>query len=143
MLLDHLGLLAELAELGDILGSLLREPHVNLATAFDRLGLYDSAIVHGRRAIRLGSHTGIAYNNTGLAFYHIQQYDSALANFAAALEQDPELVSALSNRGILYLEMGDTARARRDLEAVIALGSDPGLTADARVRLRRLRGSRR
>jgi len=74
-----------------------------------------------------------------MAFQHLHQYDSALASFDAALARDPRLVVALSNRGILRLQMGDSDGARRDLEAVVAIGTNPDLTADARDRLRSIK----
>ena len=74
-----------------------------------------------------------------MAFFHLRQYDSALAYFDSSLARDPDLVLALSNRGIVNQQMGRTAAARHDLQAVVQMGTDPGLSADARRRLARLR----
>lgn len=63
------------------------------------------------------------YAHSAYMLFEHQEYDAAMADYAAALALDSHNASALANRGISYFWMGDLARARSDFDA--ALAADP------------------
>ena len=56
---------------------------------FDELEEYESAIEQLTSYLKKKPHSGIAYNNRGLAFSEIGKGDEALLDFAKAIESSP------------------------------------------------------
>jgi tetratricopeptide (TPR) repeat protein len=63
----------------------------------------------------------IAYNNRGLAFQAIGQYDRAIQDYTAAITLDPAEYLAYTNRGVAFHAMGQFDRAIQDFTAAIHL----------------------
>ena len=57
-----------------------------------------------------------------------QNFDRSLRHYDRALELKPDLAQAYMYRGVLFTQMGDTARARADHERLLKL--DPRLAAE-------------
>jgi len=57
------------------------------------------AVDYWGRAIRAEQHTAESYNNRGLAYYELKQYDKAIKDFNKAIKLDPDHVVAYNNRG--------------------------------------------
>ena len=84
---------------------------------------YEGAINDSTRAIQYKQSTSaMAYNNRGYAYYCLNQIDKSLADFDKALDLQPELAMALSNRARIYYErFGDYQSAIRDYESAISI----------------------
>jgi tetratricopeptide (TPR) repeat protein len=63
------------------------------------------------------------YVNSGYMLYEHREFDAAIADYNAALARDTRNALGLGDRGLLYLAMGDDARAQADFDA--ALAADP------------------
>lgn len=119
--------------LADLDKALEQEPHFPQAYAA-RGALYltldrpASAVEDLKRAIELGlTDDPTVYLNLGLAYFHLDIYDAAEANFRKALELDPNMAAAHFNLGTLYLKKGDNEAALEHLNKSIEL--DPNFAA--------------
>ncbi len=65
------------------------------------------AVDYWGRAIRSKQNTVEAYNNRGLAYHELKQYDKAIADFSQAIKLDPAHVAAYNNRGNAYYEINE------------------------------------
>ena len=64
---------------------------------------YTKAILHPQRfANKLNSKYAEAYNKRGVAYYYLQKYDLAIADYTKAVELDPKFAWAYHNRGLAY-----------------------------------------
>jgi tetratricopeptide (TPR) repeat protein len=63
-----------------------------------------------------------AYNNRGIAYVWVKNYDLALADFNKAIELNPKDGKAYNNRAIVYSYQGETAKALQDLHKAQSLG---------------------
>jgi TolA-binding protein len=63
------------------------------------------AVDYWSRAIRKNQNTVKAYNNRGIAYHELKQYDKAIKDYNQAIKLDPANVSAYNNRGNSYYEM--------------------------------------
>jgi signal transduction histidine kinase len=89
----------------------------NLGAIYNRLGLYDSALVFLREGLRVGlpleeqgkENISEIYNNIGNAYYYQKQYDDAIAWFRINYEKDlaGHLPSRLADLWVDVLNMGD------------------------------------
>lgn len=57
-----------------------------------------------------------------------QNFEASLAHYNRAIELKPDLAQAYMYRGVLFMQQGETARARQDLERLRRL--DATLAAD-------------
>ncbi len=119
--------------LADLDKALEQEPHFPQAYAA-RGALYltldrpASAVEDLKRAIELGlTDDPTVYLNLGLAYFHLDIYDAAEANFRKALELNPNMAAAHFNLGTLYLKKGDDKAALEHLNKAIEL--DPNFAA--------------
>lgn len=89
-------------------------PHYNVAgtRAFDA-GQYSAAARAFRLAVSLAPGDARAHYNLGNAYEELHDYDSAIAEYQLALEQDDRLVRAYNNLGRVYL------RARTDPDSAL------------------------
>jgi tetratricopeptide (TPR) repeat protein len=62
-----------------------------------------------------------AYNNRGIAYANVSDYDRAVADYRRALALDPNFARAFINRGLVYQQAGDFIRALLDLDQAVAL----------------------
>jgi len=65
------------------------------------------AVDYWGRAIRSKQHPVESYNNRGLAYHELKQYEKAIADFSQAIKLDPAHVAAYNNRGNAYYAMNE------------------------------------
>jgi len=77
---------------------------------------------------REGANVAAAYNNRGVAKFGKGYVDDAVADFTAALNQNPKFVDAFKNRGLAYKMQGTPDKAIDDFNQAIRLdGNSPEL----------------
>ena len=93
------------------------------------LGDHEQAVVHFTRAIESGDLVGnvlvVAYNNRGLAYQDLGDFERAIADYGEALRLDPGYALAYNNSGLSYANLGDFDSAIADYGEALRL--DPGL----------------
>jgi tetratricopeptide (TPR) repeat protein len=69
-----------------------------------------------------------AYNNRGVAYVLIGQYDQAISDYTKAIEINPEFARAYNNRGVAYYFKGKYKKAWVDVSKAQSLGGqvNPG-----------------
>ena len=72
------------------------------------------AVDYWGRAIRSKQNTAEAYNNRGLAYHELKQYDKAIKDYNQAIRLAPAQVAAYNNRGNSYYEMDEYQLALAD-----------------------------
>ena len=74
-----------------------------------------------------------AHNNLAFALrmQGAQNFERSLRHYDRALELKPELAQAYMYRGVLFTQMGDTARARADHRRLLTLDPDLAAQLDA------------
>jgi tetratricopeptide (TPR) repeat protein len=80
------------------------------------------------RAIELHPDEAVTgpYIARGLAYFQLEQYDKAQADFGAAVEADPRgAAEAYFYRALTFIDMADALSARADLEAFLLMTDDP------------------
>ncbi len=73
------------------------------------------------RASMVGLDAAVLYNNRGSAYLALGQYEEALADLTAAIEDEPEMVNALLNRAATYAQMERYERGIEDIDRALAL----------------------
>ena len=68
------------------------------------------------------------YFNQGVAWNEKGDYDKAISEYTKAIEINPSLEEAYSNRGLAYLLLGQSQPGCHDLQKACELGSCIGLT---------------
>jgi tetratricopeptide (TPR) repeat protein len=81
----------------------------------------DKAIEYWGHAINQKQNIPIAYNNRGLAYYDLKQYQAAIKDYDKAIQQDPDYVAALNNRGNSFYELAEYQRALTDFNQSLQL----------------------
>ena len=72
----------------------------------------------------LGNPYAIGYNNRGIHYFDIGEFDKAIEYFNKAIRLDPEFAIAYYNRGCAYNEKGDYDRAIGDYNKAVVLKPD-------------------
>ena len=72
------------------------------------------AVDYWGRAIRSKQNTAEAYNNRGLAYHELKQYDKAIKDYNQAIRLAPAQVAAYNNRGNSYYEIDEYQLALAD-----------------------------
>jgi len=72
------------------------------------------AVDYWDRAIRQKQNTVQAYNNRGLAYSELKQYQKAIKDYSQAIKLDPDHVAAYNNRGNSYYELNEYEMALAD-----------------------------
>jgi len=72
------------------------------------------AVDYWGRAISQKQNTVQAYNNRGLAYSEIKQYQKAIKDYSQAIKLDPDHVAAYNNRGNSYYELNEYEMALTD-----------------------------
>ena len=75
----------------------------------------------------LGNPYAMNYNNRGLAYFDIGEFDKAIEYFNKAIRLAPEFTIAYYNRGYAYNEKGDYDRAIGDYNKAVVLKPDHAL----------------
>lgn len=73
------------------------------------------AVDYWGRAISNKQNTVEAYNNRGLAYHELKQYDRAIKDYSQAIKLDPGHAAAYNNRGNSYYERNEYQLALADL----------------------------
>jgi len=81
----------------------------------------NKAIEYWGHAISQKQNTAKAYNNRGLAYYDLKQYQKAIKDYDQAIKQDPGYVAAFNNRGNSYYELAEYQRALTDFNQSLQL----------------------
>jgi predicted Zn-dependent protease len=80
-----------------------------------------TAINYWNRAISSKQDTASAYNNRGLAYHELKQYQRAINDYNQAIKLDPEYAAAYNNRGNSYYELSEYQLALRDFNQSLNL----------------------
>ncbi len=89
-----------------------------------RVGVWRDSITLWNNLLHRRQDIWVAYLNRGLAEYEKGDYQTALADFNAALQLNPKSDKALNNRAATYISLGDPATALRDFDEAIRLNPD-------------------
>jgi len=79
-------------------------------------GRLDLALKDCNRALQISPQFVTAQQNRGLVRLKQKQWRSAIRDYSAALAQDGDRPTALFGRGFAYLQIGETAKARIDVQ---------------------------
>ena len=82
---------------------------------------YEAAVKHYTRSIQLDPNQITAYNNRGLAYSNLRDYNNAINDFDRAVEINPTYPDAYHNRGVVYIRLGKHDRAIDDYNRAIEL----------------------
>lgn len=85
---------------------------------------FEESVEAYRRAIAIQDPSPIAWNNLGNSLRMLGELDEADHCFATALDQKPEYLSALKNRGTLWIWAGEIGRGMRWYEAGLRVAPD-------------------
>lgn len=96
------------------------ESQTNLATAYLELGRVADAERVYKWILATGAEHPPAYNGLGLIAIQRQDHNTARGYFERAVQEDPDLVEAQLNLGLIYKMEGDRARARVCFETFLA-----------------------
>jgi tetratricopeptide (TPR) repeat protein len=84
--------------------------------------------------LALAPPSAVIFNNRGVVYGDMKDYDNAIADFDAALKLEPASRAAWLNRGASYEAKGDLTRALSDYDQAFRLKGDDGPT---RISIRR------
>jgi len=82
------------------------------------------AIEYLNNAIKLKPDYVEAYNNRGLAYFNLGQYQRAIKDYNKALRLKPDFTKAYYNRGSAYRHLGKHQRAIEDYDNALRLKPD-------------------
>jgi tetratricopeptide (TPR) repeat protein len=103
------------------------QPPAGWAAGTYRVELYVRGLPVAGGAFEVGEAASAAERvSRGMHYATQQRWDEALAEFSAALAQDPKKVDAYSNRAFVYYQKGQNDRAIADGTAALALNPRSG-----------------
>ena len=82
---------------------------------------YKESITHYTKVIELKSDFREVYNNRGITYHRIQEFDLAIKDFNKALALNSNDVDSYNNRGVVYYDKGDFEKAIKDFDTAIHL----------------------
>jgi tetratricopeptide (TPR) repeat protein len=82
-------------------------------------GAYEAALADLTRVVHLRAGAGAFYWR-GMAFYHLQLYAAAIADFTEAIAHQPEYLQLYYWRGLSAYQLQDYAAALSDLDQVLS-----------------------
>jgi tetratricopeptide (TPR) repeat protein len=91
------------------------------------LGRNAEAIIDFNKAIEISPSLTKTYNNRGLSYDHLGNFQQAMRDFDKAIELDPGFAAVYNNRGITYRHLSNFQQAIGDFDKAIEL--DPGYAA--------------
>ncbi|HEY9769659.1 MAG TPA: tetratricopeptide repeat protein [Coleofasciculaceae cyanobacterium] len=102
------------------------EVYSNRGAAYSRQGKLELAVADFNQAIKLNSN----YTNRGTLYKQKGKLELAVADFNQAILLDSNLAEAYGNRGLIYMQMGNSKAARSNLqrakELFVSQGNIPG-----------------
>jgi tetratricopeptide (TPR) repeat protein len=99
-------------------------PNNNFCHALFMQGKSEEAINYCNKAISLYPGLTEAYNNKGLAYDKLKQYDQSIENYNKAIQLDPRYASAYNNRGMSYHSLKKYQQAIEDYNKALSLQPD-------------------
>jgi tetratricopeptide (TPR) repeat protein len=96
------------------------------ATANYHLKNYQKAIPDFDAALELNAKGVASYVNRGLCYYGLKNYSQAIQDISRAITLTPDAETArnsIYNLGLIYLDMGEIAQARVELDRALELSS--------------------
>ncbi|GCA72568.1 TPR repeat-containing protein YrrB [Microcystis aeruginosa NIES-2519] len=82
---------------------------------------YDLALADWNKAIEINPNYAEAYVNRGVLYFGQKKYELALSDYNKAIEINPNLAQAYLGRGGLYAILGQTEKAKIDLQQAAIL----------------------
>lgn len=107
--------------------ALLVEPHnieinYNLAMLYQDLGQYEEAEEIYHIILQLDPHHESAMNNLGyIKLVYQDLYQDAVTYFTKAIEEDPQFILAIANRGIAYEYLEEDELAKEDFKRCLEI----------------------
>mgnify|MGYP001557923818 CR=1 FL=1 len=89
----------------------------------NHLGMYDAAYADYEMSIANGG-AAYSYVNRARAYLDQELFDSAIADFGRAIEEDPQYIPSYEGRVSARFKAGDYAGALPDLEHILAASDD-------------------
>ncbi|MBR5293738.1 MAG: tetratricopeptide repeat protein [Oscillospiraceae bacterium] len=102
-------------------GTLTYWDHFDRAYDAAEKGDHDTAIREYSLAIAKDPNHPHAYNNRGLSYHNLKQYERAIQDCDKAIELDPNYAFAYNNRGLSYHDLKQYERAIQDYDKAIEL----------------------
>ncbi|PQJ09986.1 hypothetical protein CJD36_014905 [Flavipsychrobacter stenotrophus] len=96
------------------------DAHAAIGDAFFKLGRYDSAEVHDKRALELNPKFVIAMNNLAGVYFVRNQYDTAIMYCRRSIARSPDFVNAYANLGLCYMRQGKFDSSLKNLYIAIS-----------------------
>jgi Flp pilus assembly protein TadD len=90
-------------------------PLTNLAQAYSDQGDYWAGLEAAQRALNLDPTASMAWNNAGLALFHLERYAEAQAAFEQAVSFEPQHALFWNNLAGVLMEQGQLQEAERIL----------------------------
>lgn len=100
---------------------LMFEIHFDLAHCYEALQDPFRALDEYRRALSFRPNDGRVYNNMGLNYFFIREFDKAAACFRRALKLDPRDIMALNNLAFYHIHNANYSRAEGILRRALKL----------------------
>jgi tetratricopeptide (TPR) repeat protein len=98
----------------------LADQHFQKGLEFHKKNDFDSAARWYLKALEADNSHEQAFYNLGLAYYAVNRLELAADAFARAVQINPAFTGARYNCALAEYRLGHTARARRELEAVLS-----------------------
>lgn len=86
-----------------------------------QIGIWHNSIILWSHQLKLYPKTAIAYNQRGMAFYDIGNYQLAINDYDMALKFDSQFEHAYNNRGNVYYKLGNYPQAIKEYETALDL----------------------
>ncbi len=86
----------------------------SLAEVYARKGDKQRAVGTHDQIVLLFHDSPLAWNNRGMYYQQIKEFDKAIKDYTKTLELSPKYIYAYTNRGFTYLEQGNPAEAEKD-----------------------------
>lgn len=112
-------------------------PHINLASAYEKRGDKDGAILQMKEAARLAPRDAEVRYQLGFLYGQRGRFEEAVVELQTAVDLDPDSAEALNALGMAYGQTGRFAQAEDAFRSALAI--DPG-NASAAENLERLKG---
>ena len=99
--------------------------HFEQGQAYMNQGEYEKAVNEFTESIRLNPKHLFAYTRRGIAYNEvIKKHEKALTKINKLLESEPDNVTFLNRRGVIYLKMGNIDDAEKDFTTAIRFAPD-------------------
>jgi tetratricopeptide (TPR) repeat protein len=89
----------------------------------ERVAAISSNISYYTKAIQRDPNEAILYNDRGISYHQLGQYQNAIADYTEAIEIDPDEAIFYNNRGVAYRGVGQPTLAASDQTIACSLNS--------------------